>query len=401
MKRWQKRTLLALAGTALLAAVLPGHRLYRYYATHVATDDAYVDGTMALVTSRVAGTVVKLYVDDNWRVKAQQPLLELDPRDYAVQVAQNQAQLDRARQDIDQLFAQLAAARAALKLAEAQLKQARLDHGRARALWEAKVVSRAYYDQAVTALKVALSARALAQHQVAEVRAALGGTLDGEAGDRYRRPIVQQAQAQLAQAELQLSYTQLRAPFGGIVSRKSVEVGQRVEAGQPLMAVVSTDRLYITANFKETALTHVRVGQPAEVRADIYPAYVFHGRVDSLAMGTGAAFALLPPENATGNWVKVVQRLPVRVVLDRPPPADKPLRLGLSVEVAIDVSDTRGPLLSSTLQHAFDRRQPIYLPPLSLPVGPIPGAGGAPAGPAGAAGRDGQALWFGKAKPAR
>jgi multidrug resistance efflux pump len=128
-----------------------------------------------------------------------------------------------------------------------------------------------------------------------------------------------------------------------------------VQPGEPLMALVPTDRLYVTANYKETQLTDVRVGQPADVEADIYPGYIYKAHVDSISVGTGAAFALLPPENATGNWVKVVQRVPVKIVLNQPPPADKPLRMGLSVEVTIDISDTRGALLTSTLQNLYEQ----------------------------------------------
>jgi membrane fusion protein (multidrug efflux system) len=163
----------------------------------------------------------------------------------------------------------------------------------------------------------------------------------------------------LREAELNLSYCTLVAPIEGIVSKKAIEIGQRVQPGQPLMAVVPLHHVYIEANYKETQLTDVRVGQPAEIRADIYPDYVYRGKVDSLSAGTGAAFSLLPPENATGNWVKVVQRLPVKITLAEPPPADKPLRIGLSVEVTINTSDHQGPLLSSLLQDEGQRRNSL------------------------------------------
>src|SRR6202022_4708892 len=157
------------------------------------------------------------------------------------------------------------------------------------------------------------------------------------------------------QAKLDLAYTKLTAPFDGIITHKGVHVGHRVQPGEPLMADVPTQHLYLVANFKETQLTYVRVGQKATIEADIYPGYTYKGHVDSISMGTGAAFSLLPPENATGNWVKVVQRVPVKIVFESPPPPDKPLRLGLSVEVAIDISDKRGPLLSSMVQRRFQK----------------------------------------------
>jgi membrane fusion protein (multidrug efflux system) len=348
---WLRRILLVAVVILLLAAIFPAIRYYRYFNTHVSTDDAYVDGSVGLISSRINGTVVKLFVEDNWRVKAGDTLLELDPSDYQVQVDGAQAQLERARQTVDQLYAQVEAARSGLKLAESQLKQARIDYNRARQLKAQGVVSSEYYDQATTALGVGLATQGLAAHQLMQAEAALG--INGEDHSHYDRPVVQQADAALEAARLYLSYTVIKAPFDGIVTRKNVHIGHRVEIGQPLMALVPIRGLYITANFKETQLTNVRVGQPTEIEADIYPGYIYRAHVDSISIGTGSAFALLPPENATGNWVKVVQRIPVKIVLDQPEPPDKPLRMGLSVEATIDVSDTRGPLLTSTLQHQF------------------------------------------------
>jgi membrane fusion protein (multidrug efflux system) len=354
---WFRRILLLAVAILVLASIFPALRYYRYFNSHVSTDDAYVDGAIGLISSRITGTVVKVFVSDNWRVKAGDTLLELDPSDYQVQVNGAQAQLERARQTVDQLYAQVEAARSGLKLAESQLNQARIDYNRARQLKAQGIVSNQFYDQANTALRVAMATQGLANHQLIQAEAALG--INGEDHTHYDRPVVQQASAALQAARLNLSYTVIKAPFDGIVTRKSVHVGHRVEVGQPLMALVPIRGLYITANYKETQLTNVRVGQPADVEADIYPGYVYKAHVDSISIGTGSAFALLPPENATGNWVKVVQRIPVKVVLDQPEPADKPLRMGLSVEVTIDISDTRGPLLTSTLQHDYHQRGTI------------------------------------------
>ncbi len=362
MKSVLRTILLVVIVIALLIAIVPAYHYYKYFTSHVSTDDAYVDGSIALISSRIPGTVGRLYVMENWHVNAGDPLLELDPRDYKVRFDQAQAQLGRARQSVDQNFAQVEAAQAGAKLAESQLNQAKIDFQRARELRREGVVSRQYYDQADTAMAVAAADRALAEHQVQQARAALGGK-DTAAADhaRYNRPIVEQAQAALEGAKLDLSYTLLRAPLTGIITRKSVHVGNRIQPGEPLMALVPTDRLYLTANFKETQLTDVRVGQPADVEADIYPGYVYKAHVDSISVGTGAAFALLPPENATGNWVKVVQRVPVKIVLNQPPPPDKPLRMGLSVEATIDISDTRGPLLTSNLQSLYQQHGNVIL----------------------------------------
>jgi membrane fusion protein (multidrug efflux system) len=362
MKSVLRKILMVVIVVALLIAIVPAYHYYKYFTSHISTDDAYVDGSIALISSRIPGTVGRLFVMENWRVNVGDPLLELDPRDYKVRYDQAHAQLERARQSVDQNFAQLEAAEAGEKLAASQLNQAKIDFQRARELRQEGVVSREFYDQANTAMAVATADVALADHQVQQARAALGGN-DAVGADHthYDRPIVEQAQAALEGAKLDLSYTVLRAPLTGIITRKSVHVGNRIQPGEPLMALVPTDRLYITANFKETQLTNVRVGQPAEVEADIYPGHIYKAHVDSISVGTGAAFALLPPENATGNWVKVVQRVPVKIELNQPPPLDKPLRVGLSVEVTIDISNTSGPLLTSTLQSLYQQRGKVNL----------------------------------------
>ncbi|MGH7949687.1 MAG: efflux RND transporter periplasmic adaptor subunit [Candidatus Binataceae bacterium] len=344
-----RRIAYAIAALLMLAAIIPAYRYYRYYMTHVSTDDAYVDGTLALVSARVAGTANAVYVDDNWTVRESDLLVTLDPRDFEVRVAQAQAQLDHARQTVDEQYAQLASAQAGLQLAESQLKQALADYERAKELKAQGVASGQFYDQAETAYHMALANRALAQHQVAQARAALGSKINSDHA-RYGTPLVEQAEATLRAAVLDLNYTRITAAFGGIIARKAIHVGQRVQQGQPLMAIIPINRLYVTANFKETQLTDVRVGQKAEIEADLYPGVVFAGHVESISIGTGSVFSLLPPENATGNWVKVVQRVPVKIVLDDNQQSAHPLRMGLSVVVSVDISDQSGPLLSSERQ---------------------------------------------------
>jgi membrane fusion protein, multidrug efflux system len=361
--------LLSLVVLVVLVAIYPAYHYYLYFESHVSTDDAYVDGSVSLVSARIPGTVNKLFVMENWGVKAGDLLLTLDPRDYEVRVAEAEAQLERAKQSVDELYAQLQAAEAGVNLAGSQLRETQLDYNRAKALREQNVVSTQFYDQATTALRVAVADQALAQHQLQQARAALGGDIVDHA--HYDRPIVLQAEAMLDAAKLDLSYSEVRSPITGIITRKNVHVGNRVQPGEPLMAIVPVDRLYVTANFKETQLTDVRVGQPADIRADIYPGFVYRGHVDSISVGTGAAFALLPPENATGNWVKVVQRVPVKVVLNEKPPPDKLLRMGLSVEVTVDITDKRGPLLSSTLQQVYEGHQQIpWMTPENLQYQP-------------------------------
>lgn len=363
-RQWGHASLRRTAGAAvvillLAAGLVFGWPYLHFLQTHESTDDAYVDGSTATVTSRVAGTVVDVDVANNWTVEQGQVLLRLDPRDFQVKLDEAQARLASARQTVDGLHAEYASAQSTRTLGDERLRQAQLDFDRAHKLHATGVVSQEAYDRTSTALRVAQANRDLATHRLQQARVALGGPPD--AADPYDVPLVHEAAAAVEAARLDLAYTVLSAPRTGSVINKHVEVGDRVQPGQPLMNVVPPQSsLYVTANFKETQLGDVRVGQEAEIRADIYPGTVFHAHVDSISMGTGAAFALLPPENATGNWVKVVQRVPVMLVLDGPPPADKPLRIGLSVDAAVDVTDTRGPLLASLSQDALarDRRSP-------------------------------------------
>jgi len=361
-----------------------GVKAWRYYSTHVTTDNAYVDVTVAQITPRVPGAVVEVLVEDNWWVKPGQVLVRLDPQEYEVRVTDAKAALQKARETVDQLFAavavaqertkeanaQVAATQAQVAAAQAEFHQADLDLKRAQELSTQEIIPVQQLDLTKTRYNVALSRlntqqKQLEQSKQAEgtrakeleqAKAALGAATITE---RAAHSLARQAEAVLREAELNLSYCTLVAPIEGIVSKKAIEIGQRVQPGQPLMAVVPLHHVYIEANYKETQLTDVRVGQPAEIRADIYPDYVYRGKVDSLSAGTGAAFSLLPPENATGNWVKVVQRLPVKITLAEPPPADKPLRIGLSVEVTINTSDHQGPLLSSLLQDEGQRRNSL------------------------------------------
>jgi membrane fusion protein (multidrug efflux system) len=204
-------------------------------------------------------------------------------------------------------------------------------------------------DAQVSALESALSA---ATQQVSRSRAQLQSVRSERSNVEVQRQKVEsqrakrdKSEAELEAARLNLSYCTISAPIDGYIAQKSVQVGDRVQSGQPLMAVVPLGKIYVEANFKETQLTNVRLGQPASIYADIYPGYEFKGKVIGIRAGTGAAFSLIPPENATGNWIKVVQRIPVRIELDQPPPEDHPLRVGASLDVTINVGDRSGPQL--------------------------------------------------------
>jgi membrane fusion protein (multidrug efflux system) len=245
-----RRVLLVIVIIAIAAAIVPALHYYHYFESHVSTDDAYVDGTVALVSSRISGTVTNLYVEDNWTVTEGELLLTLDPRDYEVRIEQARAQLARAHQAVDEMYAGVDAAQSGVRLAASQLNQAKIDWDRAKQLKAQGIVSAEYYDQAETALKVASANSALAEHQLTQSQAALGEEVDHADHSRYDRPIVKQAEAALEAAKLDLAYTKIYAPFAGIVTHKTTHIGHRVQVGEPLMAVVPLKHLYVTANFK-------------------------------------------------------------------------------------------------------------------------------------------------------
>ncbi|PVM87151.1 HlyD family secretion protein [Caulobacter endophyticus] len=358
----RKKLFLGLAAVVLIAGASYG----AYYALvgshHVETDNAYVGADVAQVTPLVGGPVRSVAVHDTQVVKAGDVLVVLDDSDARIALASAQADLARAERRVrgylatDQsLSAQIAArdadqARAAASLtsAQADLDRARVDLERRKALAATGAVSGDELTRAQNAFANAQAAFASAKASQAQAqanRAAAAGSLaanavltDGTTVDT--NPEVAAARAKFEQAQLDLSRTVIRAPIDGVVAKRAVQVGQRVAAGTPVMQVVPIAAAYVDANFKEGQLRKVKIGQPVELTADLYGNSVtYHGKVAGLSGGTGAAFALIPAQNATGNWIKVVQRLPVRVAID---PADlkaHPLRVGLSMKATID---TRG-----------------------------------------------------------
>lgn len=404
----------------LLVIAIAGRLLWRYYATRVSTDDAFVEGRVSPVSTGIKGAVVKILVDDNEEVKEGQVLVELDPKYYKAklerakaavaiaraqlvaaeeqiwfssetvsgQVAQAEAALEASSSAIhtsrlllDQAKAILASKDEALAVAKAELEEkqafkdkAGIDYDRMHNLLEKKVISRVGFDVAKANYKASSAQVVAAERRVIQAKRELeassaelkvkktgyaysplhlgvksakakaveakGKLVETRAGERSVR--IREAERDLASARLeevlanltyakhQLKDTVIRAPMAGRVTKKSVEVGQFVHPGQPLMAIVSLNDLWIVANFKETQLTHVRPGQRVKITVDTYPGEVVTGTVDSIQAGTGARFSLLPPENATGNFVKVVQRVPVKIILDKQLNPGI-LRLGMSV----------------------------------------------------------------------
>jgi membrane fusion protein, multidrug efflux system len=407
--------------TAVVALILLawGAHLWWQSRKQVATDDAYVEGNIVVISAKVAGHVAELRVDDNRAVKAGEIILRIDPRDYAArrdqakaavavasaahQAVRSETQLTRetTAAQVDEARATLESARVAEQGAQSAVAETRAtleakhaavaamtaevtgaqstqrqtgrEKERMQKLLQGGFVSQRDFDQAEMAAgtaaatleatqrrlamaeketqqaEAALTSRVLAVSQakqrINEARAVLGRVesqrrqvVVKEAEIERAAAALSQAQADLAFAELQLAHAEVRAPGDGVISKKSVEVGQVVQMGQPLLAIVPLQDVWVVANFKETQLARVRAGMPATVEIDTFPGEVFHGTVDSLSAGTGSRFSLLPPENATGNWVKVVQRIPVKIRLDpREIGAHNTLRAGMSAYVVIRV----------------------------------------------------------------
>jgi len=297
---------------------------------HETTDDAFVEGHLTLVGAQVSGRVIELAVTEHQAVKASDVLVRLDPAELDARVAKARADLDAAVNRQRSASAAAAAADAEGRMASAELRSAEQEAARAHSLFDAGVASQQQLDDATARLD---SARArvssLASRADAE-RAVLGSDAP-----------VRQAEAALRSAELDLAHATIVAPFDGTVGRKSVEVGTLVQPGQPLLSLASDEPPWVMANFKETQIPKMRPGAPAELRVDAYPGVVWKGHVESIAPATGAKYALLPPDNATGNFTKVVQRVPVKIALDGPAEgSDAPeaaLLVGLSVEARVDV----------------------------------------------------------------
>jgi membrane fusion protein, multidrug efflux system len=355
---------------AALCLLVGGILVWRYFAVRESTDDAQIDGHVSPVAARVGGTVLAVLVDDNQYVEKGTLLVRIDPRDYKValdraeaDVAENEASARAARTNVPLTStsatsqekaagselaaaeARLAAAKAQLREAEARASLAAQDVERFRPLLAKDEVPKQQFDAAATAADSARAARDAAASAVSAAERVVEtagarlteartgheqvGIVSARAASAEAKVAV--AKATVEQARLNLSYTEVKAPVSGVVSRKSVEVGQVVQPGQPLLALVNLDDIWVTANFKESQVAAIRPGQPVDIHVDAFDDRSFRGRVDSIAAATGARFSLLPPENATGNYVKVVQRVPVKIVFEPGQDPEHRLRPGLSV----------------------------------------------------------------------
>jgi membrane fusion protein (multidrug efflux system) len=312
-----------------------------YIHIHVSTEDAYVAGYVGVISARVKGRVAKILVDNNQHVTPGQVLLTLEPQDYETAVAKEAGNVGRLRQEMAQAYVRVATAKTKLPQSEANFHLSGIDKTRYTNLYERRVIPKQTLDQVNTRYRVNQAEVNRSQKELQESLAAIGGSTEIPLEEQ---PAIKEAKAKLEQARLNLGYAKIKAEIEGYITRRQVHVGNWVKEGQPLMMIVplKTPQLWIQANYKETQLNHVYIGQPAKVRVDMYPGVEFTGKVDSIMAGTGAAFSLLPPENATGNWVKVVQRIPVKILLVPPFPSNRPLRLGMSTEVTIDTRERTG-----------------------------------------------------------
>ncbi len=332
-----------------IAGIIIGYLYIQYKKTHITTDDAFIDGNIHIVASKVPGTVKNIYVKSNQPVKKGDLLLELAPADYEVKakealftlnaekakLSETDAKIETAKRQIAELSARANAIKGLNESQEANLQQAESDMKRMESLYKEDIIPKETYEKTVTSYKSSL----------AMVKAASEGLKYGFLSVETQKSVLKQAEAEkivlqsnikqkealFEAAQLNYGYTKIFAPADGYVTRKSVELGNQIQASQPLMAVVPLDDIHVTANYKETQLEKIKPGQTVKIKIDTYPDKVFDGKVESVMAGTGAVFSLFPAENATGNYVKVVQRIPVKIIFDKGTDPEHILRVGMSV----------------------------------------------------------------------
>ena len=334
MKRKRKTLLLGFAGALGAIALAAGGYWVAVGSHYVSTDNAYVGADTAQINSQVSGQILAVRVSDTERVRRGDILAVIDPADAQLAVARAQADYNRTRERVRQYYAQEAGSAAQVSARRADLARAEADYNRRRALAATGAVSQEELTATRSAYDAARANLATAQQSLEAQRALTQGA------DVDNHPETASARAALDTARLALARTIIRAPIDGVIVQRSAQIGQRIDPGQPLMRITPLAQAYVDANFKEGELGRVRVGQRVTLHADLYGGDVtYHGRVAGVGGGTGSAFAIIPAQNATGNWIKVVQRVPVRVALDPRELRAHPLRVGLSMQATIDVGD--------------------------------------------------------------
>jgi membrane fusion protein (multidrug efflux system) len=321
----KKKRAFLIVGVVVILGLIVAYFYIAYRKTHISTDDAFVDGNIHTIAAKINGTVKTISVTDNQPVKKGDLLIEIDPVDYTVLLREASSAASAERAKLSEAEMRIAAVKATLDLQLANFKLAEIEKVRAENLYQKEVYSREQYDRAMTAYEVAAAQVKAAEEQL---RFAKSQKLTQDSN-------IKQKEASAAMAELNFQYTKIFAPVDGYVTKKSVQLGNQIQVGQPLMAVVGLSDIWITANFKETQMENIRAGQTVEFTVDSYPDKIFKGKVDSIMAGTGVTFSLFPAENATGNYVKVVQRIPVKIVLDEGTDENHVLRIGMSVEPTV------------------------------------------------------------------
>ncbi len=362
----------ALAGVAiavLLAGLTYGIYYWLYLSHYESTDNAYVQGNVVQVTPQVSGTVVAINADDTDFVKAGQSLVRLDPADAQVALEQAEAQLAQTVREVRTTYlnngsfkAQISAREADTARAQSDVLRAQDDVARRAPLVRTGAVGQEEFNHVTAQLAAARSGLAAAQAAAQAAREQLVSNQSlTENIPVEQHPNVLRAAARVREAYLALRRAELVAPVDGYVARRSVQLGQRVQAGAPLLSIVPLRDVWVDANFKESQLRNLRIGQPVELEADVYGKKVtYHGTIEGLGAGTGAAFSLLPAQNATGYWINVVQRVPVRNALDAKELTDHPLRVGLSMNAMVDVARTDGRVLADVAQRPARAQTSVF-----------------------------------------
>jgi membrane fusion protein (multidrug efflux system) len=344
--RTRKLSFVILAAVVMVGGLIWLTRWILVSRNYESTDDAYISSDTVQITSEIPGTVLAVRVDDTQSVERGALLAELDPADARVAANAAEAQLARAVRNVRGLFAQRDQLLAQIAQRDSDVKRAKDDVDRRQGLLSDGAVSGEELSHSRDALTAAGAALDAARQQLNATEAQISGT------SIESHPQVLDAEAAVRNAALALHRTQLRAPVSGVIAKRSVQVGQRVAAGAPLMGLVPLDDVWVDANFKEVQLRNIRVGQPVRLRADLYGSHVeFHGKIAGVSAGSGSAFALLPAQNASGNWIKIVQRLPVRIMIDPQDLKAHPLRVGLSMTAEVDVRDTSGPVMATQVRN--------------------------------------------------
>lgn len=351
----RKRLLLRLAVLFLIAGAGYAGYWWTIGQYRETTDDAYVAGNLVNVSPQISATVTAIDADETELVRQGQPLVRLDDTDTAIALDQAKASLGETVRQVRQMFETAGQLRDSVALRQSELDRAKEDVARRAAVIREQAVSGEELQHAQTAYASAQAALRVARHELAASTALVSGT------DVVHHPQVLAAEARLRAAYVEWQRHVVPAPVSGYVARRSVQIGQRVAPGVTLLTIVPLDQLWIEANLKEDQFEDIRLGQPVTMTADLYGGDVtFHGKVLGVGAGTGAAFALLPPQNASGNWIKIVQRVPVRIALDAHEVASHPLRIGLSMKVAIDTHDRSGDTLARAPARAGRYQTDVY-----------------------------------------